>query len=350
MMQQASTSASIPINRYDAYRYNSKVSMFRSNLSRLTSALLTLVVCSCAGNATKGTPTVTATVSLPTARPTIALRATPTLAPAMLPIPKEPSATPTPVKYKVQEGDTPISIANKFGVSVADLIALNNIDPATLQIGAVLTIPTGPQSSQEGNTLLPSPTPIPLTVRGVNVYRTPVGSLECLGEVYNPGPATLGNVQLQVTLLNQADQVLIAVPFYVPQEVIPPGQSAPFRLLFTDPPAAYAKYSISTLRGESVDPTARFAQMKVTKVSAEPSGQQYRVYGEAMNVDTANATDVQLIITTYDSSKRVVGYRDLVIDQGTLAPNAVQPFDTTIASASTNVTSYSVVVLALKAQ
>ncbi len=324
--------------------------MFRSTLSWLASALLTLAACACAGNATERAPTASATVSLPTARPTIAQRATPTLAPATLPIPKEPSATATPVTYKVLEGDTPISIANKFGVSVADLIALNNIDPANLQIGQELIIPTSPQSSQEGNVLLPSPTPTPFSVRGVNVTRTPVGSLEVLGEVYNPGPQTLGSVQLQVSLLDQSDQVLIAVPFYVSQEVIPPGQSAPFRLLFTDPPAAYAKYSISTLRGESVDPTARFAQMKVTRVDAVPNGAQYRVYGEATNVDTVNATDVRLIVTTYDPDRRVVGYREQVLTQGTLAPNAVQPFDLSIASSGPSVTSYSVVVLALKAQ
>ncbi|HEY3343145.1 MAG TPA: LysM peptidoglycan-binding domain-containing protein [Anaerolineae bacterium] len=299
---------------------------------------------------TDRTPTPSATIVLPTARPTITPRATGTQAPATMPVPREATATPTPVTYKVQEGDTPILIANKFGVSVSDLIAVNNIDPATMQIGQVLTIPTGPQTAQEGSTLLPSPTPTPFTIRGTNVYRTPVGSLECLGEVFNPGPATLGNVQLQVTLLDQADQILLSVPFYISQEVIPAGQSAPFRLLFTDPPAAYAKFSITNLRGESVDPSSRYAQMKVTKVDGAVSGAQYRVFGEVTNIDTVNATLVRLTVTTYDANKNVIGYRDQVLTPGPLAPNAIQPFDLTLASSSPNVASYSVMVLALRAQ
>ena len=309
-----------------------------------------LATCACAGSVTDRTPTPSPTIPLPTARPTITPRATSTLAPATLPVPREATATPTPVTYTVQEGDTPILIANKFGVSVADLIAVNNIDPATMQIGQVLIIPTGPQTAQEGNTLLPSPTPTPFTIQGVNVYRTPVGSLECLGEVYNPGPATLGNVQLQVTLLDQADQILLSIPFYVSQEVIPAGQSAPFRLLFTDPPAAYAKFNITSLRGESVDPTSRFAEMKVTKVNGESNGARYRVYGEVTNNDAANATDVRVTVTTYDADRRVIGYRDQVLTQGPLPPNTIQPFDVSLASSSPNVASYSVVVLALKGQ
>ena len=297
------------------------------------------------------TPTPSATIALPTARPTITPRATGTLAPATMPVPREATATPTPITYKVQEGDTPILIANKFGVSVADLMAVNNIsDPAMMQIGQDLIIPTGPQTAQEGNTLLPSPTPASFTIRGMNVYRTPVGSLECLGEVFNPGPTTLGNVQLQVTLLDQADQILISVPFYISQEVIPSGQSAPFRLLFTDPPAAYAKYSITNLRGESVDTSSRYAQMTVTKVDGAVSGTQYRVFGEVTNTDTVSATQVRLTVTTYDANKNVIGYRDQVLTPGPLAPNAVQPFDLTLASSNPNVASYSVLVLALRGE
>lgn len=249
----------------------------------------------------------------------------------------------------VQAGDTPILIANKFGVSVADLIAVNEIDPATLQIGKVLIIPTGPQSVPSGTTLLPSPTPGPFMIRGLNVFRTPVGSLECLGEVFNPGPTALGNVQLQIALLDQADQILIAVPFYVALEVIPPNQSSPFRLLFTDPPAAYTKFSITPLRGESVDPASRFAQMKVNQVEGVLSGSQYRIFGEVSNADQVNATKVRIVLTTYDADQRVIGYRDVLLNEGILAPNGVQAFDVSLASSGVTVVGYSVVVEALKA-
>lgn len=44
--------------------------------------------------------------------------------------------------YTVKAGDTLYGISNQFGVSVFDLQELNNVDPANLQIGQVLIIPT----------------------------------------------------------------------------------------------------------------------------------------------------------------------------------------------------------------
>ena len=43
--------------------------------------------------------------------------------------------------YTVKAGDTLYGISNQFGVSVIELIKLNNVDANTLQIGKVLRIP-----------------------------------------------------------------------------------------------------------------------------------------------------------------------------------------------------------------
>ncbi len=69
-----------------------------------------------------------------------------------------PSATPTPEalaqSYTVQAGDTLGAIAERFGVSLEDLVAVNGIaNPALIQVGQVLTIPG------EGVTLPPTVTP-----------------------------------------------------------------------------------------------------------------------------------------------------------------------------------------------
>jgi len=60
----------------------------------------------------------------------------------------EPETTSTPVAgeegtYTVQEGDIPVTIAEKFGISVEALLEANDItDPTSLTIGQVLVIPT----------------------------------------------------------------------------------------------------------------------------------------------------------------------------------------------------------------
>jgi len=67
----------------------------------------------------------------------------------------EPTATSEPVAtattsslgqtYTVQSGDIPVTIAEKFGITVEALLAANpGIDPRGLQVGQVLTIPPPP--------------------------------------------------------------------------------------------------------------------------------------------------------------------------------------------------------------
>jgi LysM repeat protein len=70
-----------------------------------------------------------------------------------------PSSTPTLTvfEYEVKEDDSLGSLAERFGVSVSDILALNEIEnPDILSIGQVLYIPTGPVPQP---TDLPSATP-----------------------------------------------------------------------------------------------------------------------------------------------------------------------------------------------
>lgn len=65
-----------------------------------------------------------------------------------------PTPTPQPVTYRVKTGDVPGSIANQFGITVAELLAANgNIAANSLQLGQDLIIP--------GRFVEPTPTPPP---------------------------------------------------------------------------------------------------------------------------------------------------------------------------------------------
>ncbi len=91
------------------------------------------------------TPTETQTPRPPTATPTVTL----TLAPTFTPTPSGP------ITYIVEPGDTLSSIAERFGVEVVMLMALNGItDPNELFVNTEITIP-------ESEAQLPTRTPLP---------------------------------------------------------------------------------------------------------------------------------------------------------------------------------------------
>jgi LysM repeat protein len=85
-----------------------------------------------------------ATEAPPTAPPATAAPATEALAPTAAPPTAPPTATAAPdyVEYTVQRGDSLKSIAAKFGVTIRDIIAINQIpNPDSLTVGSVLRIP-----------------------------------------------------------------------------------------------------------------------------------------------------------------------------------------------------------------
>jgi LysM repeat protein len=77
---------------------------------------------------------------------------TPTPVPAPTDTPG-PTNTPSPLgqTYTVQAGDIPVTIAQRFGITVEALLAANaGINPTGLQVGQVLVIPPAPPTPPPG--------------------------------------------------------------------------------------------------------------------------------------------------------------------------------------------------------
>jgi LysM repeat protein len=87
------------------------------------------------------------------------------ITPVNSPTPAPPSPTPgpvgAPVTYKIQPGDSLSSIAQKFGVTVDDIVKANNIEnPNEIYAGQEIIIPP-PKPGGTGQTTEATPTKAP---------------------------------------------------------------------------------------------------------------------------------------------------------------------------------------------
>ncbi|HOT91390.1 MAG TPA: FxLYD domain-containing protein [Anaerolineae bacterium] len=272
--------------------------------------------------------------ALPT--PTFTPRVTATFAPGVFltPIPPTatltPTLTPTPVLHIVEQGDTLFGIALEYGVSVDALVQVNRLDLSQyLHIGQALIIPLGEEEDLTdtglavpmGNMILATPTPLPLEITGVALYQTPVGGVWCMGEVVNPTAGPVTNIQVQVTLVAADGTPLLTNVALAAADYLAPAGRAPFAVLFKTPPAGYADVQVSLLRGEVVSAiTAGFVPLDVVQTAGAVSGPQYRVTGSLLNNSGADVRRVTVVVTLYDRTGKVSGFRQLILDEKKVLP------------------------------
>lgn len=274
-------------------------------------------------------------VTLPA--PTLALRVTRPVG-EQPPLPTAiPAPTPTPVIHVVQPGETLIDIAQDYGVTLDALQAANGVlTPETLQIGQRLIIPLGPgaPSTSGGGLLLPTPAPLPVSVRGAALYETPVGSLVVQGEILNTSGVALENTQVRVALLNDSGEEVAAATAFTALEVIPMDGKSPFGVLFapSDVPPGAASFVITPIRAEaSTEPGSRYMPIVVTGQEGAVDGLQFKVSGSVANQGSATATGVNVVLTTYDDTGRVTGFRQTTVGDGTLPAGATAEFEISLA-------------------
>jgi hypothetical protein len=149
-----------------------------------------------------------------------------------------------------------------------------------------------------------------------------------LGEVANTTTVTLTNVQVNVTLFDAIGEPVAESDTFAAADLVPPGASSPFGLLFTTPPD-WASYQIAVLRADDAGALAdAYVPISVTAVDGRPSESQFEVSGTVKHVGAGQiARSVDIIVTTYDAQGAVTGFRQHTVrlDEG-LTPGATASF------------------------
>jgi LysM repeat protein len=239
-----------------------------------------------------------------------------------------PLLTRTPIAYVIYPGDTLEEIADDFGIEPHALQAANPlVDGAALTVGDSLVIPHA----------LPTLTPQPLEFSAPTCYNTSSDLWLCMGYVRNIAAQPLRRVSLLTELLDTVGGTLTTQVADVEQRVIPPGMTAPYRVMFrAEMPKEVEMEMVISVR--SADPTeANTAEVNIENEFAVRSDGEYVVQADVTNNGTAVFENTRVIVTVYthaERTERVVGYRVLdlgVIEAGASIPIevAVQPVVTT---------------------
>ncbi len=270
---------------------------------------------------------------LPTATPQVPATATiapfsgPTPLVTATPAPYTPAPTPTltptatPNIYTVRPGDNLGAIANRYGVSLSSLQEQNNVlDPRSLQVGQKLVIPRPVVS---GGVLVegrPTPTPLAFEMQHVHFSHTPIGALWVLGEVLNTSAETLEQVRVGVRLLDGQGATLVDGDGLALLNLVLPGSVAPFAVLFAEAPRQFENYQIYPLSALPAYEGGYYQDLVVENLTEE--GERYTAYtikGSVRNTGSAEAINVQVVLTAYDPLGRVIASRKIVPDHNVVA-------------------------------
>lgn len=309
------------------------MSSLRSILVFVLSCFGTIGVVGC-GQVITLTPTAT-----PAPTPTISIVlavATPPPTPTPAPYTPAPTpthtVTPTPVVYAIDSGDSLLSIANRYDISVSALQDANGIlDPRTLQVGQQVIIPQ-PEEGAENVNATSTPTPLALELQNLNFTETTIGGLWVLGEIVNPNPIPVEQVRVGVTLLDESGEEMAQGSGLVALDLVDVNERAPFAIVFGELPGhfdRYRTYAVSAVEGY-VGSYYRDLEIRNLEMQGERFA-SYTVAGTVYNFGPEEAVSVQVVITAYDALDRVIAMRQ-VVPEHNVVPRAGETTFTAILS------------------
>ncbi len=221
-----------------------------------------------------------------------------------------PTATPTPFLHVLTNDDTLFGLALKYGVSLEAIETANpDVKPNYLTVGKSIVIPIKPTAGTP--TIVPTPTPIPVTAGAAQCYATADGGAWCFLRVQNSQPQALENLSARISLL-EGGQTLAEQVAISPLNLLPPGQSIPLVTFFPPPVPAGVAANAELLTALTVpvsDTRYLTATAQVDRADIAADGLQAAVRGRVLLTGNRAPSLVWVAVVAYDADGNVAGVR-----------------------------------------
>ncbi|GAB4398857.1 MAG: hypothetical protein OHK0031_18300 [Anaerolineales bacterium] len=254
---------------------------------------------------------------------------TPTLAmlPSALPTAgatfSAPAATPTPQVHVIAAGETISGLAQRYGLTVDEILALNpGLQPQALTIGQTIFLPAPGADRPQA-----LPTPLALMVGAPRCFPQADG-LWCLALVSNPAGGRVALLTGQMNLVDAAGTVLASQPALSLLDGLPEGAALPLAAFFAAPPqgTAGARLQILTALGVSAQAAPPLPRLGNLLSQVELSGRVARISGTVFLPENASAvSQIWLAVLGYERGGELVAFRRVELDSS-LAPGESLPF------------------------
>ncbi|MCC7207683.1 MAG: hypothetical protein IT323_10265 [Anaerolineae bacterium] len=181
--------------------------------------------------------------------------------------------------------------------------------PATPTL-ALRLLRTPPFLATRTLTRTAAPTPLPLPVAAPDCYETPVGGLWCLGVITNRLRMPVEQVAVQVYLVTPDGTALAAQGGRLAQDVLWPGQSAPYSVYFDRVPDGVAGPVAMLASVTRADVDARPpVEVRALGMQQDAGDRRVHVSGTLANVLGRAISAPAVTVTLLDERGRVLGYR-----------------------------------------
>ena len=175
-------------------------------------------------------------------------------------------------------------------------------------------------------TSTPTPTPAGVVILSSNAFVPYSGStsLYVVGEVKNTSASNVRFVKINAVLRDNSGQIVDGDYSYALAEVIKPGDLSPFRIIFSNAPT-WVTYELTVTWSTT---TESWYLLELDKTESYfDSSDAYHVRGSVRNQYTVERKFVELLLTFYDNSDRVIGVDWTYTNPTSIASDAEISFD-----------------------